>query len=203
MSTSSNFNNDKRFSSNGNKNYQIERIWDRQREIARLVALGQTNAQISKQLGCTPQTVSNVRNNGIVEAIIESYREERDGKVKAIIDEIIEFAPQVIGMMKKAAVNDTIKMEEDEDGNLMAVNKTGLPGELPEKPTIDNMIRAGGKLLEIALPKTSEHNVNVTHADLDEDDISDIKRKSRERKRQMGLIEEAEFTEVSENEDNE
>lgn len=64
-------------------------------EICRLVLLGMKNVDIARRLGCTPQTVSNVRNSPIVKHRIQELMKMRD--VAAV-----NFAEEVRARVKRA-----------------------------------------------------------------------------------------------------
>ena len=107
------------------------------------------------------------------------------------------MAPAAIELMRKTIENDSYLVQEDEDGELHASDKTGAPGELATKPTLNDQLRAASKIIDIAAPKAPELHLHAhKHKhNLDDDDINDIKARAIELRRANGLIAEAEIIE--------
>lgn len=83
----------------GNRKYSIQKIWDRHNEIIRLILLGQDNISIARELGVTPQNVSDVRNSPIVRERLEILQEERDASAVDISKRISRLAPKALDVM--------------------------------------------------------------------------------------------------------
>lgn len=77
-------------------------FWDHHHEIVRRLLLGQKAVDIAADLGITPQTVSNVRNNPLVAAQLESMHAERDKDAMTVADQIKEIAPRAVAVLKEA-----------------------------------------------------------------------------------------------------
>jgi hypothetical protein len=103
---------DHRRNPDGNQTYDVTRLWEHHGEICRLVAAGITsNVRIAALLGCTPQTVSNVRNSALAQAKIAELVAARDQDSIDVAKRIAELAPLAVDVMKmnmQAALNDDI-----------------------------------------------------------------------------------------------
>ncbi len=190
------FNNDQRFRDGGNQNYKIEKVWAEHKEIARLIALGKKNTEVAAEVGCTPQTVSNVRNNPIVKAIIDTLSNGRDHAVTQIISEVQDVAPAAIALMKKAIANDY-----GEGTQAKKDDKTGA--ELSGKPSVDAQLRAAATIVDKSLIAAGKANGNILinkgtivndNRTMDNTHIDSIKKKALELQKQRGII----FTEAKE-----
>ena len=87
---------DLRKAPNGRKGHQIAKMWDNHHEIARLLVLGLNNAEIAERMGCTPQTVSNVRNSPVVQDKLAILHAVRDVATGDLASEIAEMAPMAL-----------------------------------------------------------------------------------------------------------
>ena len=85
----------------GKRRYDIKVLWEKHHEIARQVVLGRTNVDIANSIGCTPQTVSNVRNSPLAKAKIDSLNESRDEETVSIAKRIEEFAPVALELLEE------------------------------------------------------------------------------------------------------
>ena len=90
---------DRRFTSE--RKYDIKALWEKHAEITRQVVLGRTNVDIAESIGCTPQTVSNVRNSPLAKAKIETMSEQRDEETVSIAARIEQFAPVALGLLEE------------------------------------------------------------------------------------------------------
>ena len=83
------------------RRYDIKALWEKHAEITRQVVLGRTNVDIAESIGCTPQTVSNVRNSPLAKARIDSMSEQRDSETVSIAKRIEEFAPVALELLEE------------------------------------------------------------------------------------------------------
>lgn len=83
------------------RQYDIKELWAKHHEITRQVVLGRTNVDIAESIGCTPQTVSNVRNSPLAKAKIEEMSEQRDAEAISIAQRIEEFAPVALDLLEQ------------------------------------------------------------------------------------------------------
>jgi hypothetical protein len=139
------------------KTWQVSRVWDLHEEIKRRVILGQKNTVIAKAVGCTKETVSNVKNSPIIQDQLAVMRGARDAYTIDIAKEIQEFAPEALKLLKDIV-------------NGKGVGANASPA-LRAKEANNFMDRAGHAVVR---------NVNVsgTHALLTLDDIDEIKRRA-------------------------
>lgn len=152
---------DGRRNPDGNQNYQIEELWDHHKQIIRLLVASNgsyTNEHIAQLVGCTAQTVSNVRNNPLAKARLEILHTEADKDAVSISRRIKEIAPIAIAVLEKTMSEALV----DEDGD-------------------DKLRNAGVKsalgALEYAAPKKSELAATVTHITLEQ--IEKIRERAR------------------------
>lgn len=82
------------------KHWQVGKIWDLHREITRRILLGQKNTVIAMALGCSSQTVSNVRNSPVIEDQLSIMRGARDAGTISLSKDIQEFAPIALNLLK-------------------------------------------------------------------------------------------------------
>ena len=93
---------DLRRSPDGNKKgYQMAKMWDNHHEIARLLVLGLNNQDIAERVGCTPQTVSNVRDSPVVQDKLAILHAVRDVATGDLASEIAAMAPMALKRIKE------------------------------------------------------------------------------------------------------
>ena len=92
---------DRRFRVKPRKSFAVSKIWELHAEITRRILLGQKNTIIAESLGCTPQTVSNVRNSPIIQDRLALMRGARDAHTVDIARDIQEFAPTALELLKE------------------------------------------------------------------------------------------------------
>lgn len=139
----------------GNINYTVKRADDRRVEIARQIALGGSNEQIAQRMECTAQTVSNIRNNPLINSIIQTFRGERNEKVSKIVDEIVDVAPAAISLLKKTL---SVDVTEDEE--------TGA--RLSQVPDIKDQISAAKSILGfVPKPEAADDPNQIDEAAID------------------------------------
>lgn len=142
--------------------YDIKSLWERHGEIVDRIVMGQTNVQIASDLGCTPQTVSNVRNAEVWQGTIERMRAGRAERAMDLGRQIEEFAPVAEQLLEGII-----------DGSISA------PLALRAKYASAHLGRAGfGEV----------HKVRALHAHLSPDDIARIKERSIGRALEAGII---------------
>jgi len=97
----SNFNDKRRTKDTPRSPVHISKMWENHHEIARRIVLGQNNKSIAEDLGCTAQTVSNVRNSPVVKEKISLMNAARDGGTIDLAKEIADLAPLAIERIKE------------------------------------------------------------------------------------------------------
>jgi len=76
-------------------------------EICRHVLLGGKNVDIAKKLGCTPQTVSNVRNSPIVKHRLRELKNVRDAVAVNFAAEVQARAQRAFEILDEALLDET------------------------------------------------------------------------------------------------
>lgn len=100
-------------------------------EIARRVLVGQKNVDIAEALGCTPQTVSNVRNSPIVKHRLAQLQRARDGRAVDFAREIEARVPRAFEILDEALNDDTGEVPLSmrlKEANLILDRKEKLEG---------------------------------------------------------------------------
>lgn len=145
---------DRRRVSSGERRYNIKELWDKHREIARQVVLGGTNVAIAEAIGCTPQTVSNVRNSPLGQAELQRLHGGRDAETVDIARRIEEFAPVALSLLE----------------DIVSGRAPGASVALRARVASGQLARAGfGEV----------HKVQALHAHLSRRDIEAIKERGR------------------------
>jgi len=154
---------DKRFCAPGEKkSWQVTDQWELHHEIRRRIFLGQKNVVIAQELGCTPQTVSNVRNSDIVRQQLAEMNKAADDNVVNIHKEIAAKTPEALKVLEEL-------MQHSENDAIRA------------KCAIDILDRGG-----YAAPKQVQLKGAVVH--LNGDDINDIKQRARNASIASGIV---------------
>lgn len=78
------------------KSWVVNEMWDLHHEIARMLLVGVKNTVIAERLGCSPQTVSNVRNSPVVKEKLAIMQGARDANSVDVAKEIQKLAPKAI-----------------------------------------------------------------------------------------------------------
>lgn len=155
------------------KTWQVSKVWDLHHEIKRRILLGEKNTRIAEAVGCSSQTVSNVRNSAVIQDQLAIMRGARDAYTVDIAREIQEFAPKALDLLKKvvdgdgAGANASISLRAKEANNFL-----DRAGHSPIRRT----------------------DVRGLHAVLTKDDIEEIKQRARG---SNGPIVDAEFVDES------
>ena len=143
------------------KTWQVSKIWEIHDEIKRRILLGQKNTVIAEALGCSAQTVSNVRNSEVIQDQLSIMRGARDAATVDIAKDIQEFAPKALELLKKVV-----------DGKGAGANASIA---LRSKEANNFLDRAGHAAVR-------RHDVRGVHAVLTVEDIERIKQRALEAK---------------------
>ena len=165
---------DKRFSPDGNQNYDIKKVWDHHHEISRLLTAGVRPLEIAKRLNITPQTVSNVRNNPVMQRLMQIMHVARDADAADVQKKILEIAPVAVEYLETA-------MRQGLDNDTF--NSVGLG--------------AAKTVIETSVPKTTYIE---TQASIVTQIITDVKERAKATCLLQAAAADAEFTEVVESE---
>lgn len=125
------------------KKYQIDEMWAHQEEICRLVVAsngGFTNEYIAKQVGCTAQTVSNVRNSIVGRMKIDELSKKRDENAIDLAEKVKEIAPAALELMSNT---------------ITAANDDLVEGS-PDPKLLGHGLRAAGDIIDHSVPRRIE-----------------------------------------------
>lgn len=137
----------------GDRKYEIQNIWDRHREIMRLLVIGVSYSDIASQLNITPATVGNVANSTICKRQMELMRAAADLDSVAVAQRIQEIAPIALQTLEQLLCEgtDVIKF----------------------KTATDLLDRAGHAAVKTL--RTESLSVHLTR-----DDLEEIKKRAKE-----------------------
>ena len=140
--------------------WQISEMWDNHHEIARRLVLGQCNLDIAEAMGCTPQTVSNVKNSPVVKDKLSIMRAARDAGTVDLAREIADLAPLAIQRIKEVLESGAV-MGKEASASVILKEANGL------------LDREMGK----AIQRVDTRGV---HAHLSMEDLDRIKQRAQE-----------------------
>lgn len=115
------------------KTWVVNEMWELHHEIARYLLLGEKNVVIAKRLGCSPQTVSNVRNSPVVQDQLAIMQGARDADTVDLAREIQEVAPDAMALLsdiirgENAGKNASLSLRAKESNNMLARAGHGVP----------------------------------------------------------------------------
>ena len=132
----------------------MQALWEKHHEIVRQVVLGRNNVDIADAIGCTPQTVSNVRNSPIAKEEIGRLSEGRDSATVDIARRIEEFAPVALTLIERI-----------------------VRGQMPEASMALRAKLASSQLARAGYGEV--HKVQALHAHLSRSDIDAIKERAQ------------------------
>ena len=135
------------------RRYNVQALWEKHHEITRQIVLGRTNGAIAADIGCTPQTVSNVRNSPLAKSEIARLSEQRDEVTMNIARRIEEFAPVALELIENI-----------------------VRGRMPDASIGLRAKLAAGQLARAGYGEV--HKVQALHATLSRSDIEEIKQRA-------------------------
>jgi len=148
----------------GEKKYSIEKVWDHHHAIKRMLVATNgkfTNKEIAEAVGCTPQTVSNVRNDPMVRALIDDMQGKADEKAIDVSQKVKEMFP-----LAAKVLENTMRLAETEEDVAMIDSKV-----------LSQSVRSAVTVLDHAHPKTTQGL--VMHGHLTMEQIEALKKKAR------------------------
>lgn len=107
-----------------------EECWDRHHAIVQLIVAGLNNKQIAAKIGCTPQTVSNVRNSPVARAQISRLRGEQEDEVVQAHSLLREAACDAAQRLVDCVQNENADQKLQTD---VAFKVLGLAGIVPPR----------------------------------------------------------------------
>ena len=135
------------------RRYNVQALWEKHHEITRQIVEGRTNMAIAADLGCTPQTISNVRNSPLAKSEIERLSGERDEVTMNVARRIEEFAPVALDLIESI-----------------------VRGRVPEASIALRAKLASSQLARAGYGEV--HKMQSLHAELSREDIEQIKQRA-------------------------
>ena len=157
---------------------KVQRIWEHWDEVKRLLVVSNgcfTNQQIADKIGCTAQTVSNIRNNPLIQEKIALLQSERDESAVEIGEQVKEIAPAALAFLKS-----TINMAQDDLDSTMGA---------PDDKMQDRGLKSSKTVLDHSIPKKVESKVIPGHITLQQINMIKERRMAVEASRQTDVVE--------------
>ncbi|MHA2066629.1 MAG: helix-turn-helix domain-containing protein [Candidatus Thorarchaeota archaeon] len=145
-------NEDGRFNANGEKEYDMTKMRDHQQEVLRLLSTGMRPRAISDMLGVCVQTVSNIRDSKLGQAMLSMLHAERNVTIAKTAERVDAMAP------KAAEIFEDIMTDPNADRSL-------------QYRVARDTLKANGILIE------RRENINRDGAYLSGQEVSDLKGK--------------------------
>jgi transcriptional regulator with XRE-family HTH domain len=82
------------------RQYNVKQLWEAHHEMLRRLALGESNGEVARALGITPQTVSNIRNSPMGREKLNALQEGIDKDMVIISRRIEKFAPVALDLLE-------------------------------------------------------------------------------------------------------
>jgi hypothetical protein len=121
----------------------LQELRDNHQVIKRLLFMGKSPAEISRTLGVTTQTVSNVRNSKLMRIALERLHKQADKDVVEIESRIQSLLKPSLDKLEEVINDGTLDGELVEVGDRLGVIERSLGrGGFPSNPRVD--INKGG-----------------------------------------------------------
>lgn len=96
----------------GNKNYEIQRLWGSHKSMIRMHASGlYTRKEIAEALGVTPQTISHVINSELGKQMLSMLEGAADSESVDLMVSIRSFAPVAVAIQQEIALDESTTSE--------------------------------------------------------------------------------------------
>jgi len=154
----------------GTKKYDLKSVSSRQHEILRMVTLGMTNKQVAERLGCSPQTVSIVRNSSLGRLQLEIFKQRADEDTLEVSHKLRSLAPGAIATIEALMTNE-------------------------EAPSAVRLNAAKDLLDRAGYAAERRMSVRSTSVQLSPDDLANLRNEALERARENGLLVETDIAE--------
>ncbi len=142
------------------KGHVIVEMWESHHEIARRLLLGQKGTDIARDLNCSAQTISNVRNSPVVKDKLAIMSAARDAGSIDLAREIADLAPLALQRVKEAL----------ETGQVMGRELNGI-----------SILKEANQLLDREIGKPTQRvDTRNIHGHFTMDDIERIKARAKE-----------------------
>jgi DNA-binding transcriptional MerR regulator len=124
-------------------NGMLKQLRDNHHVIKRMLFLGRKPEEISKVLGVTTQTVSNVRNSGLMKVALNKMHKEADERVVEVEQRIQNLLPSSLDKLEEVITYGTLDGDKVDVGERLKVLEHSLGrGGFPSNPQVE---RSGGR----------------------------------------------------------
>lgn len=164
--------NDQRFSPDGNKNYDVKRIWDSHHEITRRLILGQKGTVIAREMGITSQTVSHVRNNPVMKRLFDILHSAADAETVEIRKRIVDIGPLAVEYLESAMQQDLDEGMKSAVG--LGAAKTVIENLIPRAVKIDSSETLTVKVINEIKEKAKSRNLLANVDEVQEGEFEEL-----------------------------
>ncbi len=148
----------------GNKDYNIVRLWGQQKEILRLVASGlYKNTEVADMIGVTPQTVSNIINSALGKQTLDLLQGAADSDTVDLMVKIRSLAPLALAVQENILTDDATHPRLKNDISNKVLDRAGY---MPISKNLNLNLNAGvtAEDLEAIKKRAAELNeVKASH----------------------------------------
>ena len=142
------------------RTFQVGKLWERHKEIARLLLLGYKGTEIAERLGVSTAMVNYTRNSPVVKEQIRAMEGARDASTIDIARDIKMKAPKALEVLEQVL--------------------NGEPGTIGELASPALRVKVASEWLDRAgyPSKGASQNLHL-HAHFTADEIEDLKRRAK------------------------
>lgn len=164
--------NDQRFSPDGNKNYDVKKVWDSHHEITRRLILGQKGSVIAREMGITSQTVSHVRNNPVMKRLFDILHSAADAETVEIRKRIVDIGPLAVEYLESAMQMDINDKTKSAVG--LGAAKTVIENLIPRAVKIDSSETLTVKVINEIKEKAKSRNLLANVDEVQEGEFEEL-----------------------------
>lgn len=164
--------NDQRFSPDGNKNYDVKKVWDSHHEITRRLILGQKGTVIAREMGITSQTVSHVRNNPVMKRLFDILHSAADAETVEIRKRIVDIGPLAVEYLESAMQQDLDEGMKSAVG--LGAAKTVIENLIPRAVKIDSSETLTVKVINEIKEKAKSRNLLANVDEVQEGEFEEL-----------------------------
>lgn len=164
--------NDQRFSPDGNKNYDVKKVWDSHHEITRRLILGQKGTVIAREMGITSQTVSHVRNNPVMKRLFDILHSAADAETVEIRKRIVDIGPLAVEYLESAMRMDIDDKTKSAVG--LGAAKTVIENLIPRAVKIDSSETLTVKVINEIKEKAKSRNLLANVDEVQEGEFEEL-----------------------------
>jgi predicted transcriptional regulator len=155
------------------KRWQVSEMWDRHHEVARLISLGYKNTEIAEKLGCTPQSVSMIRNSPVVGEQVGILQGVRDKETVDINKRIRSLVPKCLDVVEECLEDEKVPV------SVKAMNAFKLMAVAGHTPPKNHFVQSTHTLRVEDIEAIKERALQIarqegTVIDVEPDDIREL-----------------------------